>query len=100
VPPTCDCGGVLKPDVVLFGEQLPREAVAEARELAAAADVVLAVGSSLRVEPAASIPRDAARGGTLAVVNFDPTPLDDRAEYVFRADVTEVLPSLARRLVG
>jgi NAD-dependent deacetylase len=100
VPPTCDCGGVLKPDVVLFGEQLPREPVAEARELAAAADVVLAVGSSLRVEPAASIPRDAARGGTLAVVNFDPTPLDDRAEYVFRADVTEVLPSLARRLVG
>jgi NAD-dependent deacetylase len=100
VPPTCDCGGLLKPDVVLFGEQLPREPVAEARELAAAADVVLAVGSSLRVEPAASIPRDAARGGTLAVVNFDPTPLDDRAEYVFRADVTEVLPSLARRLVG
>jgi NAD-dependent deacetylase len=100
VPPTCDCGGVLKPDVVLFGEQLPRETVAEARELAESADVVLAVGSSLRVEPAASIPRDAARGGTLAVVNFDPTPLDDRAAYVFRADVTELLPALARRLVG
>mgnify|MGYP006272719615 CR=1 FL=1 len=100
VPPTCDCGGVLKPDVVLFGEQLPRETVAEARDLAASADVVLAVGSSLQVEPAASIPRDAGRGGTLAVVNFDPTPLDDGAEYLFRADVTDLLPALARRVLG
>ncbi|MFC5366021.1 NAD-dependent protein deacylase [Salinirubrum litoreum] len=100
VPPTCDCGGLLKPDVVLFGEQLPRETYAEARDLAGSADVVLAVGSSLQVEPAASIPRDAARGGTLAVVNFDPTPLDDRADYVFRADVTDLLPALARRLAG
>jgi NAD-dependent deacetylase len=99
-PPTCDCGGLLKPDVVLFGEQLPRDTVAEARELAASADVVLSVGSSLQVEPAASIPRDASRRGTLAVVNFDPTPLDDRAAYLFRADVTDVLPALARRLVG
>jgi NAD-dependent deacetylase len=100
VPPTCDCGGLLKPDVVLFGEQLPRGTYAEARRLADAADVVLAVGSSLRVEPAASIPRDAGHGGTLAVVNFDPTPLDDGAEYLFRADVTEVLPALSERLVG
>jgi NAD-dependent deacetylase len=100
VPPTCDCGGILKPDVVLFGEQLPRETLAEARQVAASADVVLAVGSSLQVEPAASIPRDASRRGTLAVVNFDPTPLDDRADYVFSADLTEVLPALARRVVG
>jgi len=101
LPPNCDvCGGALKPDAVLFGEQLPRDALARARELAAESDVFLVAGSSLTVEPAASLPAEAADGGaTLIVVNLEETPLDARADYVFRGDVTEVLPAL-REAVG
>ncbi|MFC7081570.1 SIR2 family NAD-dependent protein deacylase [Halorussus caseinilyticus] len=96
LPPRCDvCDGALKPDAVLFGEQLPRDALARARRLAADSDVFLVAGSSLTVEPAASLPAEAAdRGATLVVVNLDETPLDSRADYVFRADVTETLPAL------
>ncbi|WP_135852309.1 SIR2 family NAD-dependent protein deacylase [Halorussus salinus] len=101
LPPNCEvCGGALKPDAVLFGEQLPRDALATARELAADSDLFLVAGSSLTVEPAASLPAEAADGGaTLVVVNLDETPLDARADYVFREDVTEVLPAL-REAVG
>lgn len=96
VPPTCDrCGEILKPDVVLFGERLPRNALSRARSAARDSDVFLAIGSSLTVEPAASLPREAAdRGGTLCIVNLDRTGLSERAEYDFCADVTDVLPRL------
>nr|WP_290816442.1 NAD-dependent deacylase [Halovivax sp.] len=100
VPPYCDCGGLLKPDVVLFGERLPATALQRAQSLASGADVFLAVGSSLEVEPAASLPRIAARNGaTVAVVNLEETPVDDLARHVFRADVTEILPALRDELV-
>ncbi len=97
VPPNCEhCGDVLKPDVVLFGERLPEHALFRAQALSESADAYLVVGSSLTVEPAASLPRTAAdRGATLVVINLDETPLSDRAEYDFRADVTEALPRLA-----
>jgi NAD-dependent deacetylase len=102
LPPRCPeegCDGVLKPDTVLFGEQLPEYAMMKAHAAAEGADAFLAVGSSLTVEPAASLPRTAAdKGATLVVVNFDRTPLSDRAEYDFRADVTEVLPAIAAAL--
>ncbi|QLG26962.1 NAD-dependent protein deacetylase [Halorarum halophilum] len=99
LPPRCEsCDGALKPDVILFGERLPGEALAEARRLATAADVFLAVGSSLTVDPAASLPREC--DGTLAVVNYDRTRHDDRAEYVFREDVTELLPHLVSLVAG
>jgi NAD-dependent deacetylase len=59
------------------------------------ADVFLAVGSSLTVQPAASIPRETTkRGGSLVLVNLEPTPLSGTAEYDFRADVTEALPRI------
>ncbi len=97
-PPRCECGGLLKPDVVLFGESLPEAILAEARRRAEESDVFLAVGSSLTVEPAASLPRAAARSGSLAVCNLDPTPYDERADVVLHEDVTEALPALAERL--
>ncbi|WP_424019228.1 SIR2 family NAD-dependent protein deacylase [Halorientalis pallida] len=98
LPPTCDdCDGTLKPDTVLFGEQLPEHALMQSQARAENADVFLAVGSSLTVEPAASLPRVAAeRGATLVLVNLESTPLSDRADYDFRADVTEALPELRR----
>ncbi len=98
LPPTCeDCDGTLKPDTVLFGEQLPEHALLRSQNEAENADLFLAVGSSLTVEPAASLPRVAAeRGATLVLVNLESTPLSDRADYDFRADVTEALPRLRR----
>ena len=100
LPPTCDCGGVLKPDVVLFGEALDGDTMAEAQRLARDSDVFVAAGSSLTVEPAASLPATAARDGLLAVVNLEATARDDRADVIFRDDVTEVLPRLADRVLG
>jgi NAD-dependent deacetylase len=95
LPPRCACGGVLKPDVVLFGEQLPEVAHQRAQQHAREADVFLAVGSSLTVEPAASLPRVAHRNGaTLVVVNLESTPVSGMAEYDLRMDVTDALPRL------
>jgi NAD-dependent deacetylase len=97
-PPRCACGGLLKPDVVLFGESLPEAILAESQRHARESDVFLAIGSSLSVEPAASLPKAAARNGALVVCNFEPTPHDDLATFVFHEDVTEMLPALADRL--
>ncbi|WP_418283098.1 Sir2 family NAD-dependent protein deacetylase [Halorubrum sp. DTA98] len=99
LPPRCECGGPYKPDVVLFGELLPRDAHRRAKELTAASDVFLVAGSSLRVDPAASLPARR-RGGTLAVINLERTRYADSADYTFRTDVTELLPELADRLSG
>jgi NAD-dependent deacetylase len=100
LPPTCrSCGGVLKPAGVLFGEQLPEHALFRAHALAEHSDVFIVAGSSLSVEPAASLPETAAdRGATLAIVNLEPTPHDDVADYVFREDVTKTLPALVNAL--
>lgn len=100
-PPTCEgCGGVLKPDTVLFGEPLPKDDLLRAQTAARNADVFLAIGSSLTVEPAASLPRHAMdRGGALLIVNLDRTDLSDRATYDFRVDVTELLPVLADEVI-
>lgn len=99
-PPRCEnCDGVLKPDVVLFGQSMPEGVLQQAQRHARDADVFLAVGSSLTVEPAASLPRVAAnRGATVAVVNLDETDVSDRATYDIRADVTAVLPEVAARV--
>ncbi len=99
LPPTCDCSGVYKPDVVLFGEQLPGAVIQRAQSLARESDAFLAIGSSLVVEPAASLPRQAASSGaTVGVINLESTPCDETADVVRHEDVTEVLPRL-RELV-
>ena len=101
VPPRCACGGLLKPDVVLFGEQLPEYALLRAHAMAEKADVFVVAGSSLSVEPAASLPRTAAdRGATMVLVNTERTPLSGRAEYDVRMDVTEALPRLRDAVVA
>ena len=95
LPPTCACGGVYKPDVVLFGEQLPGAVIQRARELASESDAFLAIGSSLVVQPAASLPRLASSGGaTVGIVNLEETPVDGIVDAVVQEDVTEALPRL------
>ena len=100
--PQCpECDAVLKPDVVLFGESLPEHALYQSHSLAERSDLFVVVGSSLTVEPAASLPRRAAdTGATLVVVNLEDTGLQGKAAYDFREDVTEVLPRLHDRLVA
>lgn len=103
MPPRCrHCGGaVLKPTVVLFGEPMPARAVQQAFELASAADVMLVVGSSLVVFPAAEVPLVALRAGAkVIVVNAEPTPIDRYAEVVLRGRAGEVLPEMARLAEG
>jgi NAD-dependent protein deacetylase/lipoamidase len=102
MPPRCRlCGSTfLKPTVVLFGEPMPAQAIQEAFALAREADVMLVVGSSLVVHPAADIPVAAVSSGArLIVVNAEPTPLDSLAEVVIHGRSGEVLPELVS-LVG
>jgi NAD-dependent deacetylase len=97
MPPRCgSCGGShLKPEVVLFGEPLPARALIEAFELARRCDLMLVVGSSLQVYPAADVPSTAIdRGVPLIVVNDEPTPIDVAATVVLRGRSGELLPRL------
>jgi NAD-dependent deacetylase len=97
--PRCDCGYPLKPDVVLFGEMLPPGAMERAAELAAHADVLLCVGSSLEVYPVAGLPEVTVRaGGQVALVTKGPTPYDGVAATKLDGDVVEELQALLAEL--
>lgn len=90
--PRCDCDGPLKPDVVLFGEYLPEQALARASELAAGAEVLLCVGSSLEVHPVAQLPQiTLAAGGQVAIVTQGATPYDADAAVRLSGDVVAEL---------
>jgi NAD-dependent deacetylase len=99
--PRCTgCGGVLKLDTVLFGENLNPAVVGRAVAIVSNAPLLLAVGSSLLVEPAAQLCRVAVeRGAHLVVINRDATSYDDLATEVIRADITDVVPDLVDQLV-
>jgi NAD-dependent deacetylase len=94
-----DCGGPVKPDVVLFGELLPERAMNEATVLAAGADLLLCVGSSLEVYPVAGLP-DVTRsaGGRIAIVTKGPTPYDAEAYVRLEGDVVDELEALLEAL--
>ena len=92
--PRCDCGGVIKPNVVLYGEPLEKYVCIGARREITNADTLIVAGTSLAVEPAASFLEDF-RGKHLVVINQEPTPADERAELLLREDVAEVF-----RLLG
>lgn len=96
--PRCACGGVLKPDIVFYGEALPECVVAEAVQACQQADLCLVLGSSLTVYPAASLPEEAYRcGGRLVIINDQPTPLDSRA-ILRLPDLTDAFTQLADML--
>jgi len=97
--PRCDCGQALKPDVVLFGELLPVEAIERATALATGADLLLCVGSSLEVYPVAGLPALTLRaGGRVAIVTQGPTPLDADAAVKLDGDVVAELEALVAAL--
>lgn len=99
--PHCDCGEPLKPDVVLFGEFLPEGALQRAYELAAAADVLLCIGTSLEVHPIAQLPGvTTAAGGEVVVITQGPTPWDARAALKLDGDVVAELEALVAALDG
>jgi len=99
VPRCPECGAVLKPDVVFFGEVLPAEAIDRAYALAREAALMLVVGSALEVFPVAELPLETLRaGGSLAIVNRGPTALDDRAELKIDASAGETLTELVTAL--
>jgi NAD-dependent deacetylase len=86
------CDGPVKPDVVLFGELLPESAMAMAQDLAERAELMICVGSSLAVFPAAGLPRlTLENGGKLAIVTKGPTPYDDAADLKLDGEVDEEL---------
>jgi NAD-dependent deacetylase len=90
---------VLKPGVVMFGELLPARAIEQARALAAEAQLLLVVGSSLEVHPVAALPGETlACGGAVAIVNRGGTAWDSRAELVVDAGAGETLREVAAAL--
>lgn len=96
IPPPCpDCGGILKPAVVFFGESLPEQAVREAYSEADACDLLLAIGSSLMVYPAAHIPVRAKEcGARLVIISTEPTAMDNIADSVVYNKAGTVLPKI------
>jgi NAD-dependent deacetylase len=101
VPPCPACGEILKPDVVMFGELLPPGAMERAEALAAAAALMLVVGSALEVYPVAGLPElTLAGGGALAIVNRGPTPYDARADVKIGAGAGETLSAAVAVLRG
>jgi len=99
-PPLCQaCGGLLKHATVSFGQALPSDAIQEASALSGRADVMLAIGSSLVVYPAAGFPELARqKGATLVIINRDATPLDSLAHAIVRAPIGVTLAALDQRL--
>ena len=100
MPPCCpSCGGPLRPDVVWFGEMLPSGALEAASEAARGSDVLLSVGTSGLVYPAAALPFEALENGaTLVEINPGETPLTPHANYSIRGPAGEVLPELVGAL--
>jgi NAD-dependent deacetylase len=100
IPLCLNCNGILKPDVILFGEQLPQTAWYEAQSAARQCDLMVVAGSSLEVLPVAGLPLQAIdRGAHLIVVNNSQTYVNVRADVVILDDVATTLPDIARLII-
>ncbi len=100
--PTCPrCNGIIKPNVILFGEALPVRALMAAKHAVASCDVLLIAGSSLEVAPAADLPMLArSRQARLIIVNQGPTYMDDHCDVLIRDDVALALPAIAAQCLS
>ena len=98
--PRCACGGAYKPDITFFGESLPERAFTSSQELAIKADVMLVLGTSLTVFPAAGLPRLTLQaGGKVIIVNAQPTSLDDYA-FACAGDLAEFAKAVMEAFPG
>ncbi|HTX57680.1 MAG TPA: NAD-dependent deacylase [Candidatus Acidoferrales bacterium] len=93
-----ECGGRFRPDIVWFGEPLPEEAWAQAVDASARADVILVVGTSAVVYPAAALATHYSRGAYLAEINPEVTAISDRVDCVLRERAAVILPAIANAL--
>lgn len=100
--PRCQrCGGLLRPDVVWFGEPLPPQALEAAVEAARRCQVFFSIGTSGVVQPAASLPHTAKRKGALVIeINLEETPLTRHVDFAFHGKAGEIVPALVRAMVG
>jgi NAD-dependent deacetylase len=98
--PRCDaCGGILKPDTVSFGQSMPVQATEEAFHRARSCDLFIVIGSSLVVQPAASVPLEAKEGGAkLVIINREPTYHDSLADVVIHGSAGEVMSKVLKYL--
>jgi NAD-dependent deacetylase len=100
-PPCTRCGGILKSATVMFGQPLPPGVFERAAAAAAGCDLLLAIGSTLTVEPAASLCGIAAgAGASLVIINRDPTPYDPVATAVIRDPIGQAVPRLADQILA
>jgi NAD-dependent deacetylase len=101
IPPLCECGALLRPHVVWFGEPLDQVDLAQAFSLIKESDLLLVVGTSAVVQPVASFPLIAKQAGAMVIeVNKDPTPLSSLADASFQGKAGEILPALLRQIKG
>ncbi|MEA3351511.1 MAG: NAD-dependent deacylase [Chloroflexota bacterium] len=100
--PRCPaCGRILKPDAVLFEEQLPAKTWLEARKACDTCDLIIVAGSSLVVMPVAGLPTRAIKNGAaVLVINKTPTYVDKEAAVVLAGDVAEILPSIVSKIIN
>jgi len=101
IPKCLSCNGILKPDVILFGEQLPQLAWLEAQRTVRQCDLMLVAGSSLEVLPVAGLPMQALdRGAHLIVINQTPTYVNVRADVILMDDVASIIPEISKRVLN
>jgi NAD-dependent deacetylase len=100
IPPRCDCGGILRPNAVLFGEMIPQEALWRSRQVAKDCDVMLVIGTSAVVQPAALMPVVAKESGAKVIeINPERTPLtDDISDYLIRGTAGDIMNRIMANL--
>jgi NAD-dependent deacetylase len=97
--PECDCGGYLKPDTISFGQSMPVAEVEKAAALSQNADFFLVVGSTLLVQPAATMPVYAKNHAAfLAIINLSDTPCDEMCDVLIRAKAEDVLSQILKKV--
>ena len=100
MPPLCECHGILRPDAVFFGEMIPQEALRRSRQVAADCDLMLVIGTSAVVQPAALMPVLAKESGAKIIeINPEKTPLTDEiSDYLIRGKAGEVMNRIMAEL--
>ena len=91
--PVCSkCGGLLKPNTISFGQNLKEDDLKKAHDLSLSCDLMIVIGSTLLVQPAAAFPETAKdNGAKLAIINMSDTPLDEKADYLFQMKIADFI---------